>query len=168
MNRMQKIYAKPSLSVRIGRVGIRVIILGLLMWGGMSLYDGWWKRQRAREIAPIHAQAEQFYRLLKRNRFFQAQIMLSPSMQHQISIDRIAQFVQDSTLNETQMGQWSDWNRTVGTHDTDSYSLQGTLRYTHDRTVVVIWHIVKIGDTLHIQDLVIGKYSLRPEKQFGI
>ena len=158
---------EPSRSVRIGRIAVRVGIAAIVLWGGTALYDGWRQRQRAHEIAPLHAYAERFYRLLKHERYFQAQAMLSPQMQHQISIDRIAHFVQESTLSQTQKGRWGEWNRTKEANAT-LYQMQGNLFDAHQHAVSMEWRMQKQGDTLSVQDLKIGKQTLRPQDQSGL
>jgi hypothetical protein len=56
MNR-SALHTQPSLSIRIGRIVVRLLIAYLVIWGAVRLYGIYRDHKRAQEIAPIHAYA---------------------------------------------------------------------------------------------------------------
>jgi hypothetical protein len=158
---------EQPLSIRIGRIVVRLVLLVLVVWGAIVGYQAYRRSQRAKEIAPIHAYALDIMVALKKSDFFAVQEHLDPSMHRTVSIDWIAYFAEYAELNATRTGTWGDWN---ATHETNAtlYHLQGTLYYTNDHTSPMTWEIKKSGDTLHVEDLRIGKRALRPKKRSGL
>ena len=155
------------LSVRIGRIVVRLVLLGLIVWGALSGYRAYQRNQRAKEIAPIHAYALEVMVALKNGDYFAVQEHLDPAMHRTVSIDWIAYFAEHAELNATRTGTWGEWNATRETNTT-LYHLQGTLYYTNDHTNPMTWEIKKSTDTLYVEGLRIGKRALRPEKQSGL
>ena len=154
--------ATRSLSVRIGRIVVRLLLLGLVIWGATRAYQAYVSRQRAQEIAPIHAYALELLVAFKEGNYFAVQEHLDPKMQRTVSIDWLAYFAENSELNATQTGRWQEWNNTHENNGT-VYNLQGTLVYTNTHTKPMVWTIKKEGDGgLHVLRLTIGKRLLVP------
>jgi hypothetical protein len=152
--------ATRSLSVRIGRIVVRLLLLGLVIWGATRAYQAYVSRQRAQEIAPVHAYALEMMVALKSGDYFAAQEHLDPVMQRTVSIDWLAYFAEHAELNATRIGTWSEWNSTREANAT-VYDLQGKLIYTNEHTNPMSWRIKKTGDTLHILNMKVGRRSLR-------
>jgi len=155
--------SKPerSLSVRIGRIVLRLLLLGLIIWGGIAGYRSYIRHQRAQEIAPVHAYALKVMIALKNGDFFAVQDALAPAMHRTVSIDWLAYFAEHAELNATRTGTWGEWNSTVEGNAT-RYDLEGRLVYTNDHSNPMRWRIKKEGDTMHLLDLTIGKRSIKP------
>ena len=152
--------ARP-LSVRIGRIVVRLGLLGLVVWGGYAGYRSYRKHQRAQEIAPIHAYAVGVMIAFKNGDYFAVQDDLDPTMHRAVSVDWLAYFAEHAELNATRTGTWGEWNTTREANAT-LYRLQGQLVYTTGRTNPMKWTIKKQADTLHLLDLTIGTRSIKP------
>jgi uncharacterized cupin superfamily protein len=153
--------AERSLSVRIGRIAVRLALLGLIIWGGIAGYQSYRKYQRAQEVAPVHAYAFQVVIALKNRDYFSIQDHLDPAMHHTVSIDWLAYFAEHAELNATRTGTWGEWNITREAN-ASVYHLEGRLVYANNHSNPMRWQIKKEGDTMYILDLTIGKWSIKP------
>ena len=150
------------LSVRIGRVVVRLILLGLVAWGGWYGYRTWQAKKLAEEIAPVHRFAEQYHHLMKNGDYFRAQGMLSPEDQHKLSVDWLAHFAQLAEVNATADAiTWGEWNRTGDIPR--SYYLQGTVHYRTGRTLPLEALIEKNETVSVLKKWKIGKHALHPK-----
>ncbi len=152
---------KRPLSVRIGRIVVRLLLLGLIAWGAYAGYQAYLKHRRAKEIAPIHAYALEMMVALKNGDYFVAQEHLDPSLYRTVSIDQIAYFAKHAELNATRTGRWGEWNATREANTT-VYHLEGKLVYTNTHTSPMKWQIKNENEAMHILDLTIGKRSIKP------
>ena len=153
---------KP-LSVRIGRIVVRLVLLGAIVYGVKYGWDAHIRKQRAEEIAPIHAYALTMMVALKNGDYFAAQEKLDPSLHRQVSIDQIADFAERVELNATRTGTWNEWNRTREANVT-LYRMSGQLVYNSTKVRPMYWEIDKSNDGFHVRDLIIDQHSIRPKK----
>jgi hypothetical protein len=153
---------RRPLSVRIGRIVVRLIPIGLILWGAFSGYGAYQRKKRAQTIAPIHAYALQVMVRLKQGDYFAAQAQLDPHLQHSISVDQIAYFAQRCELNTTRTGTWGEWNTTREANAT-LFHLDGTLRYTDEHNRSMRWIIKQTPTQLHLEYLEIGSQRLIPD-----
>ena len=153
---------KPQ-SIRIGRIVIRLVLLGAIVYGVKYGWDAHIRKQRAEEIAPIHAYALTMMVALKNGDYFAAQEKLDPSLHRQVSIDWLAFFAERAELNATRTGTWNEWNRTREVNAT-LYRISGQLVYTNTKVRPMYWEILKSNDGLHVRDLIIDQQGIRPKK----
>ena len=152
------------LSVRIGRIVVRLVLLGAIVYGVKYGWDAHIRKQRAEEIAPIHAYALSMMVALKNGDYFAAQEKLDPSLHHRVGIDWLASFAERAELNATRNGTWNDWNRTREANAT-LYRMSGQLVYTNAKTHPMYWEIRKSNNKLHVRDLIIDQHSIRPKAE---
>ena len=148
------------LSVRIGRIVVRLVLLALIGWGIVSGYRAYARHKRAQEIAPIHAYARDVFLSLRRGDYFAVQEDLVPPKQHQVSIDWLAHFAENAELNATNRLTWGEWNKTEA--NTTRYTLQGNVHYKTGRTQPLNIRIQKQDDNLSLLQLRLGKRTLLP------
>ena len=148
------------LSVRIGRIVVRLVLLSLIGWGIVSGYHAYARHKRAQEIAPIHAYARDVFLSLRRGDYFAVQENLVAPKQHQVSIDWLAHFVENAELNATNRLSWGEWNKTES--NTTRYALQGSVQYKTGRTQKIEMTIQKDDDNLSLLQLRLGKRPLLP------
>ncbi len=148
-------------SIRIGRILIRLLLVGGILYGGMRGWEAHLRTLRDEEIAPIHAYALSMLIALKNKNFFVAQEHLDPDLTRRVSIDWLAYFAKRASLASTETGQWNDWNRT-GDANASLYRMSGTLIYTNTHTNPMSWVVSKKGNALTVQDVVIGGRSILP------
>jgi len=149
------------LSVRIGRIVVRIVLLMLILWGAYVGYQAYLKHQRAKEIAPIRSYALEMMVALKNGDYFAAQEHLDPSMYPAVSIDWIAYFAEHAEMNATRTGTWGEWNVSREGNAT-VYHLNGKLVYINGHTNPMKWTIKKMDNQHHVLDLKIGKRSISP------
>jgi len=152
---------KRPLSVRIGRIVVRSILLGLVVWGGLYAYRTWQAKKRAEEIAPIHRFAEGFYAAMKGGDYFSAQEMLAPADQHVLSIDWLAHVAKQTEINASTALTWGDWNRTDGAFR--AYHLKGAVRYRTGRTLPLEASVEHNGTVTVLKKWKIGEHTLHPK-----
>jgi len=149
------------LSVRIGRIVVRLILLGLVVWGGWYGYRNWQAKKLAEEIAPIHRFAEGFYVAMKGGDYFHAQEMLAPADQHMLSIDWLAHVAKQTELNATTGVTWGDWNRTEETPRV--YRLKGAVHYRTGRTLPLEALVEHNGTLSILKKWKVGQHTLHPK-----
>lgn len=153
---------KP-LSVVIGRIVVRVLIVALVVWALINGYRSYQESQRAKEIAPVHAFAILFLEAFKNGEYFKVQEKLEPDLQHFISIDYLADFAQKSELNATIRGNWNQWSKRTDRNST-IYILHGNISYQTGRKNPMKWEIRQTKANMSVIDLQLGKRALRPPK----
>jgi len=152
------------LSVRIGRIVVRLLLLGLIVWGILYAYQAYVRHQRAKEIAPVHTFAQRVLVAFQGGDYFAAQGYLDPALQHVVGIDRLASFAEEAELETMRTGRWQDWNRTQEVNAT-LYRLSGTLVHSDSHTQPMQWEILKAGKGMVLQDFVVGQFALRPKER---
>jgi len=103
------------LSVRIGRIAVRLLLVGMAAWAVLTGYRAYVRHQLAQEIAPVHAFANGISLMLRSGDYFALQEQLSPTRQHRVSIDWLAHFAENTEWNATTGLAWGDWNKTEET-----------------------------------------------------
>ena len=152
------------LSVRIGRIVVRLLLLGLIIWGLIYAYQAYVQHQRAQEIAPVHGFAQRVLIAFQKEDYFAVQKHLDPVMQHEVGIDTLAEFAQKAELNTTRNGHWKDWNRTQEANTT-VYHMNGMLVLSGNPKQVMQWEIRKEGEAMTLQRFAVGKHVLRIEER---
>ena len=152
--------ARP-LSIRIGRIVVRLALIGLIVYGIKYGWEAHIRQKRAEEIAPIHAYALTMLVALKTGNFFVAQEKLDPSLHRRVSVDWLASFARETKLDTVRTGTWSDWNSTREANAT-LYRMDGTLVYTGEKTRPMHWEIRRSGTGLRVRDLIIDRRSIYP------
>jgi len=152
-------HARP-LSVRIGRIVVRLALLALIVWGITSAYRAYVRHKLSQEIAPIHAYARDVFLSLRRGDLFSVQRDLMPKKQHQVSIDWLAHFAENAELNATNRLNWGEWNKTES--NTTHYNLQGSVQYKTGRIQTLEMTVQKEDTNLSLLQLRLGKRTLLP------
>ena len=163
MNPAQTPTPQRPLSVRIGRVVVRLLLAALVLWGIVSAYRAYHRHQRAQEIAPIHTYAKNVLLMLKNGEYFRVQSQLPVPTQRRVSIDWLAHFGANAELNATTGLTWGDWNRTEATPN--HYYVTGEVVYRTGRKNPALWIIDRNGTALHLLQLRLGKRVLVPESK---
>ena len=148
------------LSVRIGRIAVRLLLVGMAAWAVLTGYRAYVRHQLAQEIAPVHAFANGISLMLRSGDYFALQEQLSPTRQHRVSIDWLAHFAENTEWNATTGLAWGDWNKTEG--PTSQYRLTAVLTYRTGRHHPVEWLIEKRDSNLTLQQLRLGNRTLLP------
>ena len=160
MNPEQTDIPQRPLSVRIGRIVVRLVLFGLILWGIFTAFKAYHRHKLAQEIAPIHSYARDVLMTLKKRDYFRAQGYLPPQTQRRVSIDWLAHFAANAELNATTGLTWGDWNRSEGA--VTRYHVNGTLRYRTGRKNLALWVIDRNGTALGLVQFRLGHRVLVP------
>jgi hypothetical protein len=127
--------------------GYKIIIAGLLIYGGFKI-------KAVMDVAPYKEKAVLFAGLLKQNKSFEAQALLSSALQNSVSIEKLHALIQEQNLTQSKEISWLDWRK-----DDENYILRGEFVFVDTRKLAVEFNLfsreenktwiegVKIGGT---------------------
>ena len=105
--------------------GYKIIIAGLLVYGGFKV-------KAVMDVAPYKEKAVSFAGLLKQNKSFEAQTLLSAALQSAVSIEKLHALVQEQNLTQSKELSWLDWRKENG-----NYILRGEFVFEDARKLAV-------------------------------
>jgi len=164
MRRFWEIGWDYPLSVVIGRIAVRVLIVLLIVWALYGSYKAYDRHRKAQEIAPVHRFAQSTLEMLKNGEYFSAQERLDPALKHTVSIDRLAHFADLTEINATNGGNWEEWSK-KNDYNTTVYYLSGRIIYNTGRKKTMQWKIKREDAHMSIIDLKLGARSLKPPRK---
>lgn len=129
--------------------GYKIIIAGLLVYGGLKI-------KATMDVAPYKERAVQFAGLLKQQKSFDAQALLSTPLQNTVSIEALNTLIDEQNLTQSKELAWSDWRGEEG-----NYTLFGAFVFANERRLPVEFSVVSPQKNgLWIQNLKIGSVNL--------
>jgi len=105
--------------------GYKIIIAGLLVYGGFKV-------KAVMDVAPYKEKAVLFAGLLKQNRSFEAQTLLSAPLQSAVSIEKLHALIQEQNLTQSKELSWLDWRK-----EKENYILRGEFVFADTRKLAV-------------------------------
>ncbi len=129
--------------------GYKIIIAGLLVYGGLKI-------KATMDVAPYKERAVQFAGLLKQQKSFDAQALLSMPLQGTVSIETLNALIDEQNLTQSKELSWSDWRGEEG-----NYTLFGAFVFADGRRLPAEFSMVSPQkNRLWIQNVKIGSVNL--------
>ena len=105
--------------------GYKIIIAGLLVYAGFQV-------KAVMDVAPCKEKAVSFAGLLKQNKSFEAQTLLSATLQSTVSIEKLHTLIREQNLTQSKELSWLDWRK-----ENDNYILRGEFVFEDARKLAV-------------------------------
>jgi len=129
--------------------GYKIIIAGLLVYGGFKV-------KVIMDVAPYKERAVHFAGLLKQQKSFDAQALLSLPLQSQVSIEKLNSLIAEYNLTQTKELTWSEWQGGEG-----NYTLQGAFVFPDKQMLPVVFELISPEENkTWIKGLKIGTVDL--------
>jgi len=136
--------------------GYKILITGALVYGGFQI-------KSLMDRKPYREHAVQFTVLLKQHRGFEAQALLSPALQSQVSVEALRRLAEAEHIAESGEISWSDWRG-----DDGNYTLQGSFVWGEEKRVPVFFELYRSGShEIQIDRFKIGNKVLGEAHSLG-
>jgi len=132
------------------KAGYKIVIVGILIYAGVQV-------KKIMDVTPYKERANQFMVLLKQNKPFGAQAMLSQKLQSDVSIEQIHTLILDQNLSAGKEISWNDWEE-----NEKVYRLHGEILFRDKHTLPVRFTLFAPDqDTIMIDAFSIGKTAFQ-------
>ena len=134
--------------------GYKIIIAAALIYAGFQV-------KKITDVAPYKEKASQFILMLKQNRPFDAQAMLSDRLQSSVSIEQIHTVILEQNLSTSREISWNAWQKSES-----NYTLRGDIIFKDKHTLPAQFTLSSTNPKqIMIDTFTIGKTILQAKEQ---